>query len=76
VRALTEARRRHVLTVGLAGYDGGSMARSGDLDHCLVVQSDRVHRIQEAQAALGFALWTAVQHELARPGSVPADADG
>ena len=32
-----------------------------DVQHCLVVRSDSVHRIQETQAALGFALWAAVQ---------------
>lgn len=63
VVALDEARRRQVLTVGLAGYDGGALGRAG-LDHCLVVASDSVHRIQETQAALGFALWQAVQAEL------------
>lgn len=61
--AFAEAQARHVLTVGFAGYDGGDMGQAG-LDHCLVVQSDSVHRIQEAQAALGFALWQAVHTEL------------
>ena len=35
--AFAEARRRGLLTVGLAGYDGGAMAASDDIDHCLVV---------------------------------------
>jgi D-sedoheptulose 7-phosphate isomerase len=61
--AFDEAHRRGILTVGLAGYDGGSMATAG-LDHCLVVHSDSVHRVQEAQAALGFALWRAVQERV------------
>jgi D-sedoheptulose 7-phosphate isomerase len=52
LRAMGEARRRGVLTIGLAGYGGGAMAASGQLDHCLVVESDSVHRVQEAQAAL------------------------
>ncbi len=34
--------------------DGGARATS---QHCLVVRADSVHRIQETQAALGFALW-------------------
>jgi D-sedoheptulose 7-phosphate isomerase len=38
--------------------------RSDDVDHCLVVRSDSVHRIQEAQSALSFALWSAVQDRL------------
>ena len=62
--AFTEARRRGLLTVGLAGYDGGEMAASPDVDHCLVVSSDSVHRVQEAQAAVSFSLWSAVQDRL------------
>jgi D-sedoheptulose 7-phosphate isomerase len=62
--AFAEARARGLVTVGLAGYDGGEMAASADVQHCLVVRSDSVHRIQEAQAALGFALWAAVQAAL------------
>jgi len=62
--AFAEARGRGMVTVGLAGYDGGEMAASPDVQHCLVVRSDSVHRVQETQAALGFALWTAVQAAL------------
>ena len=62
--AFAEARGRDMVTVGLAGYDGGEMAASPDVQHCLVVRSDSVHRVQETQAALGFALWTAVQAAL------------
>ncbi len=51
------------MTIGIAGYDGGEMAAAG-LDHCLVVRSDSVHRVQEAQAALGFALWREVHARL------------
>jgi hypothetical protein len=40
------------------------MAQSGDIEHCLVVAADSVHRIQETQAAVAFALWTAVQGRL------------
>jgi D-sedoheptulose 7-phosphate isomerase len=62
--AFAEARTRGMITVGLAGYDGGEMAGAPDLQHCLVVRSDSVHRIQETQAALGFSLWAAVQQRL------------
>ena len=34
--AFAEARGRGVLTIGLAGYDGGEMAASPDVQHCLV----------------------------------------
>ncbi|CAN5782323.1 SIS domain-containing protein [soil metagenome] len=43
--AFREATGRGILTVGLAGYGGGEMATIG-LDHCLVVDSASVHRIQ------------------------------
>ena len=41
--------------IGLAGYDGGAMAASSDIDHCLVVRADSVHRIQETQARRGWS---------------------
>jgi D-sedoheptulose 7-phosphate isomerase len=62
---LAEAGRRGLLTVGLCGYDGGAMAASGDLAHCIVVRSESVHRIQEAQNAVLGALWVEVQAALA-----------
>jgi D-sedoheptulose 7-phosphate isomerase len=64
--AFGEARRRGLLTVGLAGYDGGQMATCGHLDHCLIVRSDSVHRIQETQDALALALWQQVQEIVER----------
>jgi len=62
--AFAEARRRGVLTIGLSGFDGGRMAASNDIDHCIVVRADSVHRIQEAQAAVVVALWQEVQQAL------------
>jgi D-sedoheptulose 7-phosphate isomerase len=61
LQAFTEACGRGLVTIGIAGYSGGEMARSKDVQHCLVVEADSVHRIQETQAALGFALWQGVQ---------------
>jgi D-sedoheptulose 7-phosphate isomerase len=59
--AFEEAASRGLLTVGLAGYDGGDMARSPYVEHCLVVEADSIHRIQESQAAVAFSLWAEVQ---------------
>jgi D-sedoheptulose 7-phosphate isomerase len=59
--AFEEASRRHLLTVGLCGYQGGAMAGSDAVRHCLIVGSDSVHRIQEAQNALMLELWRTVQ---------------
>ena len=64
--AAAEARKHDVLTVAMAGYDGGTLARSPAVDHSLVVHSDSVHRIQESQAALAMQLWRTVQLELTR----------
>jgi D-sedoheptulose 7-phosphate isomerase len=63
--ALEEARRRGILTIGLAGYDGGRMAESGLVDHLLVVPSTSVHRIQEAQTTIYQVLWELMQAALA-----------
>ena len=62
MRAFAEARKQGMLTVGIAGTDGGRMAAEGSpVERCFVVRSDSVHRIQESQAALNNALWAAVQ---------------
>ncbi|SRX95991.1 putative sedoheptulose 7-phosphate isomerase [Thermobispora bispora DSM] [Mycobacterium shimoidei] len=63
--ALAEARKRDMYTVGFAGYDGGQFAKSDDVDACFVVRSQSVHRIQEAQALVGYELWRAVHEQLA-----------
>jgi D-sedoheptulose 7-phosphate isomerase len=56
VRALEEASRRGLLTVGIAGYDGGKMAELEYLDYLFVAPSASVHRIQEAQTTMYHAL--------------------
>jgi D-sedoheptulose 7-phosphate isomerase len=64
LRGLEEARRRGLLTVGLAGYDGGRMAEAGTVDFLFVVPSSSVHRIQEAQTTLYHVLWALTQDAL------------
>lgn len=59
-----EARARGMYTIGFAGYDGGEFAASPDVDVCFVVRSQSVHRIQEAQALVGYTLWAAVHEHL------------
>jgi len=63
LHAFAGAARAGLLTVGLAGYEGGRMADAA-VDHLFVVPSQSVHRVQEAQDALALALWTAVQRHL------------
>ncbi len=57
LRGFAAARAAGMLTIGLAGGDGGRMAASDDIDHCFVVRATSIHRIQETQAALGASLW-------------------
>jgi D-sedoheptulose 7-phosphate isomerase len=64
IRAFDEAARLGMVTVGLAGYDGGRMAESETIEHLFVVPSASVHRIQEAQTSTYHVLWELVQHEL------------
>jgi D-sedoheptulose 7-phosphate isomerase len=59
-----EARRRGLLTVGLAGYDGGRMAEADTIDHLFVVPSSSVHRIQEVQTTIYHVLWEMTQASL------------
>jgi D-sedoheptulose 7-phosphate isomerase len=54
--ALEQAKKQGLLTVGLAGYDGGRMARTASIDYCIVTPGDHVPRIQEAQATVCHAL--------------------
>jgi D-sedoheptulose 7-phosphate isomerase len=70
LRAFDEAARRGLLTVGLAGYNGGKMAETGSITHLFVVPSASVHRIQEAQTTLYHVLWELIQEALteAKPG--------
>lgn len=54
--ALAEARRRGLLTVGIVGYDGGRIVGERLADHAVVVRSDYIPRIQEAQASVYHVL--------------------
>jgi D-sedoheptulose 7-phosphate isomerase len=66
VRAFDEASRRGMLTVGLAGYEGGKMAELDSIDYLFVAPSASVHRIQEAQTTIYQVLWELTAAEFAR----------
>jgi len=65
LRAFDEASRRGMLTVGLAGYEGGKMAESDSIDYLFVAPSASVHRIQEAQTTIYQVLWELTAQEVA-----------
>ena len=56
IMALTEARRRNLVTIALVGYDGGRIGGEGLADHVIVTRSEHIPRIQEAQASAYHAL--------------------
>jgi D-sedoheptulose 7-phosphate isomerase len=64
VRGLAEARRRGLRTIAICGYDGGRIAREATADHCFVVRSSSIHRIQEVQMTLYHLLTELVQRAL------------
>jgi D-sedoheptulose 7-phosphate isomerase len=66
LRAFDEASRRGMLTVGLAGYAGGTMAELPGIDYLFVAPSDSVHRIQEAQTTIYQVLWELTAQEVSR----------
>ena len=74
--AFAKAKELGVVTIGFAGNDGGRMARGNSVDHCLVVESDSIHRIQETHVAIYHILWDLVHTLLAedRGGLVIGDA--
>jgi D-sedoheptulose 7-phosphate isomerase len=57
VRAFGEAARRGMLTIGLAGYEGGKMAELDTIDYLFIAPSASIHRIQEAQTTIYQVLW-------------------
>ena len=65
VAAFAEAKRRGMLTVALAGYDGGALAREGAVDFCIVARDEHIPRIQEGHATAWHALIELVEEILA-----------
>lgn len=64
IRAFNKANEMGLLTIGLAGMNGGEMAKA-NLDACLVVETDSIHRIQECHVATYHILWDLVHTLLA-----------
>ncbi len=65
LNAFAKAKEMGLATIGLAGGDGGQMAQSQEVDHCLTVPSDSIHRVQECHVALYHILWDLVHTLLA-----------
>ena len=64
IRGFKKAKEIGVTTIGLAGMSGGEMAKA-DLDHCLTVETDSIHRVQECHVTIYHILWDLVHTFLA-----------
>jgi D-sedoheptulose 7-phosphate isomerase len=65
IAAFQKAREIGLLTIGLAGGDGGRMRSSGLIEYCLVVESPSIHRVQECHVTAYHILWDLVHTLLA-----------
>ncbi|MEN3357727.1 MAG: D-sedoheptulose 7-phosphate isomerase [Mycobacteriales bacterium] len=69
VRAgLVEARRRGLLTVALAGGDGGAIARDRLADHILIARSTDPRVVKEVHVTTYHVLWELVHVFFEHPG--------
>jgi D-sedoheptulose 7-phosphate isomerase len=75
LRAFEKAKEIGLTTIALSGGNGGSVARSSAIDHCLVVETDSIHRIQECHVAIYHILWDLV-HTLLANDRGPAEQRG
>jgi D-sedoheptulose 7-phosphate isomerase len=69
--AFGAARRLGIVTLALVGGDGGRTAQSTEVDHCIVVHSSSVHRVQECHVAAYHILWDLVHTLLSQDRAPP-----
>jgi D-sedoheptulose 7-phosphate isomerase len=65
VAGFARAKEIGMVTIGLAGGDGGQMKSSGVVDYCMVVPTMSIHRIQECHVTAYHILWDLVHTLLA-----------
>jgi len=65
ISAFIKAKEMGLVTIGLAGGDGGRMKACTSIDHCLVVPTQSIHRTQECHVTAYHILWDLVHTLLA-----------
>ena len=65
ISAFAKAKEMRIATIGLTGGDGGKMKTTGVVDHCLIVPTTSIHRIQECHVIAYHILWDLVHTLLA-----------
>jgi D-sedoheptulose 7-phosphate isomerase len=68
VRGLEQARELGMLTVALAGGDGGTIAGSGVADHVLIAASTDPRVVKEVHVTMYHVLWELVHVFFEQPG--------
>lgn len=68
LRGLEAGRGLGLLTVALAGGDGGEMAENGTVDHLLVAASDDPRIVKEIHVTVYHVLWELVHVLFEQPG--------
>ncbi|ULA62444.1 MAG: Phosphoheptose isomerase [Nitrospira sp.] len=76
LRGFEQAKQLGLTTIGLAGGTGGLMAQSPAIDHCLVVETDSIHRTQECHVMIYHILWDLVHTLLAADRQAPSQGSG
>lgn len=65
IAAFAKGKEMGLVTIGLSGGEGGKMKTGGVCDHCLVVPTTSIHRIQECHVIAYHILWDLVHTLLA-----------
>ncbi len=65
LRAFGKAKDMGLTTIALTGGTGGLLAASPAIDHCLIVETDSIHRIQECHVLIYHIVWDLVHTLLA-----------
>jgi len=57
IAAFAKAKSMDMVTIGMAGGDGGRMKTAGVVDHLLVAPTGSIHRVQECHVTAYHILW-------------------
>ncbi len=57
IQGFRKAQSMGLSTIAFTGGDGGEIKSSGIIEHCLVVETDSIHRVQEVHVACYHILW-------------------
>lgn len=66
IRAVERANEMGLVTLGLAGFDGGTLREKAQ--HCIVVPSDNMQMIEDAHLMIGHLIFSKVRDEVAGKG--------